>query len=196
MSDAHSEVRQLVAVLALKVQQCRKDLKAQEIGNALYGLQRMSDSNAEVRQLVAALAPKVQKCRNIDAQAVGNALYGLQRMSDSHEVQLLTKELALKMQQCSEDTLLEEVKRCKKALRTLPRFRLPLHLELSFVVEAFRSLKHPTLKDLARNIDIEFEKSGLIRDTENASEISTHYSPVTSFLHDIPDTSSEASSAD
>ena len=117
-------------------------------------------------------------------------------MSDSHEVQLLTKELALKMQQCSEDTLLKEVKRCKKASRALPRFRLPLHLELPFVVEAFRSLKHPELTDLARNIDIEFEKSGLIRDTDKASDISTYYSPSSSFLQDLTDSSSEASSAD
>ena len=53
------EVRQLVAALAVKVQQCREELDARAVGNALYGLQCMGDS-PEVRQLVAALAVKVQ----------------------------------------------------------------------------------------------------------------------------------------
>ena len=49
--------------------------------------------------------------------------------------------------------------------------------------------------ELSRS-DIEFEKSGFICDTERASEISTYYSPSSSFLQDLTDSSSEASSAD
>ena len=48
------QVRQLVAALTVKVQQCHEKLDAQAIGNALYGLQRLRDS-AELRQLLTAL---------------------------------------------------------------------------------------------------------------------------------------------
>ena len=42
--------------------QCLGNVQARQLGNALYGLQRLGDT-AEVRQLVAALTPKVQRCR-------------------------------------------------------------------------------------------------------------------------------------
>jgi hypothetical protein len=132
-------------------------LNAQEVGSALYGLQHMSDSHTEVRQLLAALGPKVQQCRNLDGQGVGNALFGLQCMEDSHEVQVLIEALGSKMQQCSEDMLLKEVKKCKKVLRALPRFNEPRHSSL-FIAEVFRSLMHPSLEDLSKNIDNEFGK--------------------------------------
>ena len=43
--------------------QCREELKAQHVGNALYGLQSLGDS-AELRGLVAALTPKVQQSKS------------------------------------------------------------------------------------------------------------------------------------
>ena len=52
------DVRELVAILASKVQNCRGKLNSQSVGNALYGLQGLTDSE-EARQMVAALAPKV-----------------------------------------------------------------------------------------------------------------------------------------
>merc|ERR1719159_1501351 len=51
----------------------RERMTAQNVGSAVYGLQRMGDSHAEVRQLVAALATKVQNA-GIDPQAVGNGM--------------------------------------------------------------------------------------------------------------------------
>ena len=77
-------------------------LKAQEVGNALYGLQSLGDSK-EVRGLLAALTPKVQQCGEVlSAQNVGNALYGLQSLGDSIEVRGLLAALTPKVQQCSE----------------------------------------------------------------------------------------------
>ena len=43
-----------------EVQQCRGQLRAQGVGNALYGLRSLGDSK-EVRQLVAALTEKVPR---------------------------------------------------------------------------------------------------------------------------------------
>ena len=77
-------------------------LQAQNVGQALYGLQRLGDSK-EVRGLVAALTPKVQQCsEELSAQEVGNALYGLQSLGDSKEVRGLVAALTPKVQQCSE----------------------------------------------------------------------------------------------
>jgi hypothetical protein len=54
-------------------------LKAQAVGNALYGLQGMSSECAEVRDVMSALAIKIRSCKeDLDAQHVGNGLYGLQ----------------------------------------------------------------------------------------------------------------------
>jgi hypothetical protein len=39
MSSEYIEVRDLLSVLFTKVCCCEEDLKAQELGNALYGLQ-------------------------------------------------------------------------------------------------------------------------------------------------------------
>ena len=53
---------------------CKQELRAQHVGNALYGLKTLVDS-PELRGLVAALALKVQQCREpLTAQHVGNAL--------------------------------------------------------------------------------------------------------------------------
>jgi hypothetical protein len=59
MSSREQEVRTLLTVLAQKVVHTREALKAQEVGNALYGLKRMSSDVLEVRQLIDALVPKV-----------------------------------------------------------------------------------------------------------------------------------------
>jgi fructose-1,6-bisphosphatase len=41
MSSDHAEVRAILSALVCKVQSCKEDLNAQELGNALYGLQGM-----------------------------------------------------------------------------------------------------------------------------------------------------------
>merc|ERR1711862_615361 len=82
LSDSE-EVRQLLAALTPKVQQCREELDPQAVGLPLYGLQSLSDSE-EVRQLLAALIEKMQQCReDLVPETVGNTLYGLKCMGDS-----------------------------------------------------------------------------------------------------------------
>ena len=92
-------VRSLLAVLATKVSRTWEELKAQEVGNALYGLKRMNTEVPEVRILIAALVPKVASSPEIlDAQAIGNSFYGLQNMqSDSQEVLQLLQVMAQKV---------------------------------------------------------------------------------------------------
>merc|ERR1711871_689542 len=93
------EVRELLAQLAIKISQSETDIKAQEIGNALYGLKRMSSDVHEVRMLLEAFVPKVAASRDsLDAQAIGNSLYGLQNMSTRHvEVRHLLGVMAVKI---------------------------------------------------------------------------------------------------
>jgi very-short-patch-repair endonuclease len=81
-------VKDVLAALAPKIEACREELSAQEVGNSLYGLQSMSSDVREVQNVLAALAPKIEACREeLSAQEVSNALYGLQSMSsDVREV--------------------------------------------------------------------------------------------------------------
>ena len=61
-------------------------LKAQEVGNALYGLQSLGDSK-EVRGLLAALTPKVQQCSEVlTPAALAMALCGLGQHFFGHEL--------------------------------------------------------------------------------------------------------------
>lgn len=88
-----------MAVLATKVSRTWEELKAQEVGNALYGLKRMNTEVPEVRILISALVPKVGSSPEIlDAQAIGNSFYGLQNMqSNSVEVLQLLHVMAQKV---------------------------------------------------------------------------------------------------
>ncbi len=80
----------MLSALAAKVRDCREPLSAQEVGNALYGLQGCSSDRAEVREVLSALAAKVRECREpLSAQEVGNALYGLQGKDICPELQEL-----------------------------------------------------------------------------------------------------------
>jgi hypothetical protein len=91
--------------LAVKIRNCKGDLKPQNVGNALYGLQKMSSDHSEVREVLSALAVKIRNCKeNLDPQGVGNALYGLQKMcSDSSEVREILSALAMKIRNCKEN---------------------------------------------------------------------------------------------
>jgi hypothetical protein len=65
---------------------CKEPLKAQNVGNMLYGMQGMS---SDVRRCVqcwicSLIAGQLQGA--VDAQAVGNMLYGMQGMSSDAEV--------------------------------------------------------------------------------------------------------------
>jgi len=74
-------------------------LNAQEIGSALYGLQKMDARSEEVKDLLKALTTKINNPDvTLNAQAIGNALYGLQKMdARSEEVKDLLKALTIKI---------------------------------------------------------------------------------------------------
>ena len=59
MGDSQ-EVRQLLAVLTVKVQESVEELKPEEVVMALTGIKRFSCESPEVRQLLAALTVKVR----------------------------------------------------------------------------------------------------------------------------------------
>lgn len=101
MSAKESEVRALLAVLAEKANKCWENLKAQEVGNLLYGLKRMNSDILETRNLLDAIVPKIAASPEIlDAQAIGNSFYGMQNMkSDNQSVLALLKVMAEKVSQ-------------------------------------------------------------------------------------------------
>jgi hypothetical protein len=101
MSAKESEVRALLAVLAEKANKCWENLKAQEVGNLLYGLKRMNSDILETRNLLDAIVPKIAASPEIlDAQAIGNSFYGMQNMkSDNPSVLGLLKVMADKVSQ-------------------------------------------------------------------------------------------------
>ena len=81
------------------VEGCKLPLAAQEVADALHGLQRIQDS-AEARGLLAALLPKVQGSKGrFTGRQVGQALFGLQSLGDSAEVRELVMALIPKVTQ-------------------------------------------------------------------------------------------------
>ncbi len=89
---------EIVNCIARGVGSCRKSFGSQELGNALYGLQKMPFRShesvdpsgqmllASVRNMLTAFCDKLQRdgCQKttLTTQAIGNSLYGLQGLSD------------------------------------------------------------------------------------------------------------------
>ena len=70
--------REVLAQITVKMAQSTEPLNAQNIGNGLYGLQRMSSDVREVREVLAQMRKKMaQSTDPLNAQAIGNSLYGL-----------------------------------------------------------------------------------------------------------------------
>ena len=67
-------------------------LGAQEIGNALYGLQNLTMSTG-VEAVLHALAPHISQASQLSAQAIGNALYGLQNLTGGAGVEAVLQAL-------------------------------------------------------------------------------------------------------
>ena len=81
---------ELLDSIIVMTKNCRESPNAQNVGNALYGMQSMSSDHAEVRSMVSALLGKVHSCKeSLNAQNVGNALYGMQSMSSDHCASIL-----------------------------------------------------------------------------------------------------------
>jgi hypothetical protein len=83
---------------------CTESLKAQEVGNMLYGLQGMKSDCPQVRALLRELPRLVMRCTEpLKEQEVGNMLYGLHGMkSDCPEVRQLLRELLRLVITCTE----------------------------------------------------------------------------------------------
>ena len=57
----HKESKEMLSCLPRIVEKCMEPLSAQEVGNALYGIQGMSSDDADVRSLVRVLAGQVER---------------------------------------------------------------------------------------------------------------------------------------
>jgi len=82
------ESRDILAALAPKIEEVR-EVNAQTVGNALYGLRLFRDC-PEVRGIFRAFAVKIETMSEpLPGNTVANAIYGFQRCSDSPELQEL-----------------------------------------------------------------------------------------------------------
>merc|ERR1719230_128672 len=91
------EAREMLEVLAPKIDQNNEEIGAQVVGNSLYGLQKFNDS-PQVRKVLAALARKIGKSDVVlGRQEIGNAIYGLQRIADSTEMRSMMRVLGEKI---------------------------------------------------------------------------------------------------
>lgn len=101
MNSEHPEVRNLLRVLAIRINRSSAEMKAQEMANALYGLQGMSSDHIEVKELLIAIEKKIISSRSsqiFNSQEIGNALYGLQNLkSECPEVRNLLLAMRKKM---------------------------------------------------------------------------------------------------
>jgi hypothetical protein len=84
MSSDAPEVRSVLDMLLRLLGSCKEPLKAQEVGNMLYGMQERCP---EVRQCWICFLDCSAAAGAVEGQNVGNMLYGMQGMSsDAPEV--------------------------------------------------------------------------------------------------------------
>lgn len=95
MREDCPELRRLILAISDRIDATKGKLEAQEVGNALYGLQSLSSEKEEVRVLVAKLAEKLKRSKvYLRPQHIARALLGFQRLSsDSKEVRALLSQL-------------------------------------------------------------------------------------------------------
>jgi hypothetical protein len=72
MSSDRPEVRAVISALTGKIKASLLEMNAQELGNALYGLQNMTSDHREVRDLALALSEKVESSKyDLASQEIG-----------------------------------------------------------------------------------------------------------------------------
>ena len=111
MSSDYAEVRDLLGALEPKVRSFEGIFNAQEVSNALYGLQGMSSDNATVRSLISTLTPRIRSCETaLSAHEFKCSLYGMRGLSgDSDEVCNLISAIVPKVRSCEADFNSEEL---------------------------------------------------------------------------------------
>lgn len=75
-------------------------LRAQQVGNLLYGLQRFGDTD-DVREFIKVVTEQTRRCsEKLQPRHISQALFGLQQLEDSVEVRELLLVLTKKIRQC------------------------------------------------------------------------------------------------
>lgn len=82
-SDAHDEVRAVLAALAYKLAVSRADLTGLDIGMSLYGLRSMDSTTPEVRVILGLLLTKIRASgSSLQLRDLSRAMIGLLRAQD------------------------------------------------------------------------------------------------------------------
>ena len=157
MSNDQEVVRDLLAILAEGTERCRQRMDAQEISNAIYGLQNMQMNNNDIqlRKVIKALA---KKCRlmqgSFSSQSIGMILCGvrgsgIEPSHDALEMESLIQEIAIKMREVSNTVQLSS-QSCALAvgsLRSLSSSNAATRLLLSSLTPLIISSKELLSKD-------------------------------------------------
>eukprot|EP01038_Epipyxis_sp_PR26KG_P014840 gene14840-19946_t len=96
------KLEQLLLFITKITLECSDEFNAQEIGNSLYGLQKISGNSEGLKSLLKVLATKIDQSNVImTGQELSNAFYGLRRLSSSEvpEVLLILTSLARKIEE-------------------------------------------------------------------------------------------------
>lgn len=105
MSSEHSEVKALLRALAPKIERSKGELTSQQLGNGLYGLQRMGSEEEVVRIIQIMQRKTVASC---DLRSIHDSLYGLLEKDDS-DSSALRETIVSQLQSLGEAVAVEEV---------------------------------------------------------------------------------------
>ena len=137
---------ELLNSIMIMTKSCHESPDAQEVGNALHGMQSMSSDHAEVRSMVSALSGKVHSCKeSLTAQNVGNALYGMQSMGSDHvEVRSMVSALSGKVHSCKESLTAQNVGNALHGMQSMSSD----HAEVRSMVSALSGKVHSCKESL------------------------------------------------
>jgi hypothetical protein len=139
-----AEVQQLLEALAFHLDRVRDPLTAQQVVNALYGLQSQCGSTPGVRRFCASMAVQMKRCvDDLRPQFIADVLFGLRRLGDSSEVQSVLSELAVKAHQCSEVFVAQAIENSPCGLQSLGKSS-----EMRHMLAVLRSKVGQCWKDL------------------------------------------------
>jgi hypothetical protein len=86
MDSSHAPVREVLSVLAYKINESPVQLNGQEISNSLFGLRYMSCYHIEVSEIMLRLARKIAMCNySLSSYTMWKAWRSLKAMCDDNE---------------------------------------------------------------------------------------------------------------
>lgn len=111
VNDENKDVRGLISVITILMNNCHQKFRHQDMADVAYCLQGMNSDYIEVRELLSTVADKMKNSLGeFNASEISNCFYGLQGMSSDHvEVRNLITELTFKIRRRKENLLPRQI---------------------------------------------------------------------------------------